>query len=167
MILKGIKQNQGLISKATIWPLILCLGLLLFSLIWGPAAALAQSCTLSGDCNCDDTVDIFDLVIVGNSFGQAPGDSGYDPRADTNQSGGAIDILDLIIVGANFGATAQSDLTISNITDNRSSYPNNEIPKYEKFEISFSISILFEVELEPTIKSLTTPSLLLLPGSCG
>jgi len=48
-------------------------------------------------------VNIFDLVIVGNSFGKSPGESGYDSRADANASGGAIDIFDLITVGSHFG----------------------------------------------------------------
>ncbi|MBU0708956.1 hypothetical protein KJ596_04400 [Patescibacteria group bacterium] len=56
-----------------------------------------------GDLDGDWDVDIFDLVIVGNSFGKSPGESGYDPRADANASDGAIDIFDLITVGSHFG----------------------------------------------------------------
>src|SRR4030065_1933631 len=35
---------------------------------------------------------------------------------------------------------AQTSLQISNISDNRSNYPNQEIPKYEKFEVTFNIN---------------------------
>lgn len=60
---------------------------------------------ISGDLNEDCAVDIFDLVIIGSSFGLSPGDPGYDPRADANASGGAIDIFDLVVVGSHFGDT--------------------------------------------------------------
>jgi len=59
---------------------------------------------IPGDVDGDGDVDISDLVIVGSSFGKSPGDAGYDPRADANDSGGAIDIADLVLVGSNFGS---------------------------------------------------------------
>ncbi|MBU1110633.1 BNR-4 repeat-containing protein [Patescibacteria group bacterium] len=59
--------------------------------------------SIPGDLDGDWDVDIFDLVIVGNSFGKSPGESGYDSRADADTSGGAIDIFDLITVGSHFG----------------------------------------------------------------
>ena len=59
----------------------------------------------TGDLNDDQIVDIFDLVIVGSSFGKSPGEPGYDPRADANRSGGAINIADLVMVGGRFGST--------------------------------------------------------------
>jgi hypothetical protein len=69
--------------------------------------------TIAGDLNGDCVVDIFDLVIVGSSFGLSPGDPGYNPRADANHSGGAIDIFDLVMVGSHFGDTCGLTLSFS------------------------------------------------------
>ncbi|MBU1111071.1 hypothetical protein KKB83_05660 [Patescibacteria group bacterium] len=56
--------------------------------------------TVEGDLNNDGAVDIFDLVIIGNCFGQeAVGDCA---RADANGNG-VVDIFDLVLVGGNFG----------------------------------------------------------------
>ena len=51
------------------------------------------------DINSDGIVDISDLVIVGQHFGES---SSSDLKADVNKDG-TVDILDLILVGQNFG----------------------------------------------------------------
>jgi hypothetical protein len=57
---------------------------------------------LSGDLNDDEAVDVLDMVIIGNNFGQ----TGSDLPTDQNQDG-VVDIYDLILVGKNFGKTTQ------------------------------------------------------------
>jgi YVTN family beta-propeller protein len=57
---------------------------------------------LSGDLNDDEAVDVLDMVMIGNSFGQ----TGSDLPTDQNQDG-VVDIYDLILVGKNFGKTTQ------------------------------------------------------------
>jgi len=56
-----------------------------------------------GDLNDDFYVDVFDLVIIGKSFGKNPSDSGFDRRADTDNDDD-VDIIDLKKVADNFGA---------------------------------------------------------------
>lgn len=51
------------------------------------------------DINSDGIVDISDLVIVGQHFGESPPS---DPRADVNDDG-TVDISDLVLVGQHFG----------------------------------------------------------------
>ena len=55
--------------------------------------------TLPWDINGDGVVDIQDLILVSNSFGEEP--SAY-LKADVNKDGG-IDIIDLLLVAAHFG----------------------------------------------------------------
>ncbi len=61
---------------------------------------------LEGDVNGDDTVDIFDLVIVGLALGSEPSDPNWDPRADINGDD-LVDIFDLVIVGLDIGKTVR------------------------------------------------------------
>jgi surface antigen len=58
--------------------------------------------TVPGDLNGDYVVDIYDLVIVGNHFGEDPDDPRVDSRADANRDG-EVDIFDLVLVGGHFG----------------------------------------------------------------
>jgi len=53
------------------------------------------------DVNGDNSVDIFDLVIVAAQFGRPPPPID-DPRADVNKDG-VVDIFDLVLVAAYFG----------------------------------------------------------------
>lgn len=57
---------------------------------------------LKGDTNGSEAVDIFDLVIVGRSFGLTRSSPKWDFRADLN-SDGMVNIFDLVTVGKNFG----------------------------------------------------------------
>jgi len=54
------------------------------------------------DVNSDGTVDISDLVVVGQYFGESPP---KDSRADVNKDG-TVDISDLVLVGQHFGEIA-------------------------------------------------------------
>jgi peptide/nickel transport system substrate-binding protein len=58
--------------------------------------------TISEDLNLDFKVDIFDVVIIGLSFGAKPGDSNWDPRADLTPDY-LIDIFDLVKIALKFG----------------------------------------------------------------
>lgn len=60
--------------------------------------------TLPWDINNDGIVDIQDLILVSNSFGQEP--SQY-PKADTNKDG-HVDIIDLLIVATHFGESCDA-----------------------------------------------------------
>jgi branched-chain amino acid transport system substrate-binding protein len=57
------------------------------------------------DVNFDGTVDIFDVVTVGLSFGAVPGDGNWNIEADLN-SDKVIDIFDIVLVALVFGLTA-------------------------------------------------------------
>ena len=54
------------------------------------------------DVNRDGLIDIFDIVIVGQNFGQ---EKPSDPRADINRDG-QVDVTDLVLVGSHFGESA-------------------------------------------------------------
>ena len=58
------------------------------------------------DINDDETVDIYDAIILANAFGSKPGTPGcflsWDPKADINQDG-IVDIYDAIILAIHFG----------------------------------------------------------------
>ncbi|NLS77400.1 MAG: hypothetical protein GXY76_09105 [Chloroflexi bacterium] len=58
-----------------------------------------------GDANDDDTVDIFDLVILGLSYNSTPADPDWDERGDINNDG-AVNLWDLVLVGTNYNKTA-------------------------------------------------------------
>jgi hypothetical protein len=54
------------------------------------------------DTNQDGVVNVFDLVLIGQHFGESPP---TDPRADVNQDG-VINIFDFVLVGQHFGETS-------------------------------------------------------------
>lgn len=58
-----------------------------------------------GDANRDGTVDVFDAIIISDSYGSKPGDPNWNLAADINQDN-VVDILDVIILSGNFGKTA-------------------------------------------------------------
>lgn len=64
---------------------------------------------LNGDINGDKIVDIFDLVLVCNSYGSQPGDSNWDHRCDLNKDD-IVDIYDLVMVATNYGQTFAIDV---------------------------------------------------------
>lgn len=59
---------------------------------------------LLGDINEDGTVDIFDTLIVSNSYGSTPGNPNWNPNADVEQDN-IIDMFDVVIIAINFGKT--------------------------------------------------------------
>ena len=69
--------------------------------------AIVVLSAILGDVNGDDIVNIFDLVIVSQNFGQTPP---TNPAADVNGDS-IVNIFDLVIVSSNFGQTADSTAT--------------------------------------------------------
>ena len=64
-----------------------------------PQEQISMPQTLPWDINNDGTVNIQDLVLISNSFGEAPL---VHPKVDVNKDG-IVNILDLILVAAHFG----------------------------------------------------------------
>jgi hypothetical protein len=67
------------------------------------ASYLIVQVKILGDVNGDGTVNILDLVLVGQALGSRPSDPQWNPLADLNGDG-KIDVFDLAIVGATFGS---------------------------------------------------------------
>ena len=63
-----------------------------------PAPAPVVKPVKPGDVNLDDTVDILDLSIFSNSWGQA----GPENKSDLNGDG-VVDIQDLSVLASNWG----------------------------------------------------------------
>jgi hypothetical protein len=57
---------------------------------------------LVGDLNSDQKVDIFDALVLANSFGTTPADPPWNSKADLNADN-IIDIFDAILLGKHFG----------------------------------------------------------------
>ena len=57
-----------------------------------------------GDVNGDGVVDIYDLTIVGQSFGSWYWDPRYDPEADLTKDG-HVDMRDVMVISRNYGKT--------------------------------------------------------------
>ena len=55
-----------------------------------------------GDINGDGVVDIYDAIILANSFNSKPGSPNWNANADIN-SDGSVDIYDAIILASHFG----------------------------------------------------------------
>lgn len=62
------------------------------------------------DLNDDGIVNTPDLDIIKASFAKSSGDSGFDPRADTNHDG-VINVFDLFYVARNYGQLYPTDTT--------------------------------------------------------
>lgn len=60
---------------------------------------------LKSDLNGDDTVDIYDVVIVAKAFGSRPGDPDWNSVADLNYDD-VVDIYDVVTMSLDFGKTA-------------------------------------------------------------
>ncbi len=58
-----------------------------------------------GDITDDRIVNVFDLTFVGSRFGQRPGDSRWDEKADDCTEDSVIDVADLDCVSANMAKT--------------------------------------------------------------
>ena len=73
----------------------------------GGTGSATLSITISsgaGDLNSDGVVNITDLVLILNHFGQTSASTGWDPLADANGDG-VVNVSDLTIVTSNFGKT--------------------------------------------------------------
>ncbi len=68
----------------------------------GNCCSGGECIVLEGDVNHDNSINILDLVIVGNAFGSTLGDPDWDERADIKEDG-VINIFDLSIVGKYYG----------------------------------------------------------------
>jgi len=64
--------------------------------------SFTNSRTIAGDLNQDDTVDIKDAIVAGNSYGSSLGDPRWNPDADLYPDG-KINILDVIVLASHFG----------------------------------------------------------------
>ncbi len=83
--------------------------------LWADLFITAERIESNGDVNQDGTVNILDLVLVGQNLGQKPPS---DPRADVNNDG-QVNILDLVLVAECLGekvaaAPTQIDTLASN-----------------------------------------------------
>ena len=84
---------------------------------WADLLITAEGVELNGDVNQDGTVNILDIVLVGQNFGQKPPS---DPRTDVNNDG-QVNVLDLVLVAEQLGknvatAPSQVDIVKSNVS---------------------------------------------------
>ena len=81
---------------------------------WADLLITAKEAELNGDVNQDGTVNILDIVLVGQNLGQKPPS---DPRTDVNNDG-QVNVLDLVLVAEQLGenvAAAPSQVDISKL----------------------------------------------------
>lgn len=74
----------------------------------GDPVALQPVDLPGGEGNGDDQVNLFDLVILGASYGLCQSDALMDTRADINGSG-CVDLFDLVLLGAAYGESGPID----------------------------------------------------------
>jgi hypothetical protein len=65
-----------------------------------PVVSFTCSSTPAWDVNGDGIIDVFDMILVGNHFGET-GSAGWIPE-DVNADG-VIDVFDMIVIGNHFG----------------------------------------------------------------
>ena len=83
--------------------------LLVFGVVFAPAIAFGHgdASTLLEDVNKDGEVNVQDLVLVANSFGETV-DRNAEINPDVNRDG-VVNVLDLVRVGNSFGETGEVD----------------------------------------------------------
>ena len=83
---------------------------------WADLLISAEGAELNSDVNQDGTVNILDLVLVGQNLGQKPPS---DPRTDVNNDG-QVNVLDLVLVAEHLGEKAAAAPTqIDTLASNR------------------------------------------------
>jgi hypothetical protein len=60
---------------------------------------------IQGDINADNSVDIYDVLILASAFNSTPNNANFNPNADLN-SDGIVDMYDALLLAANYGKTA-------------------------------------------------------------
>jgi hypothetical protein len=63
---------------------------------------------LNGDCDGDNSVTIFDYIILSDSFDKSTGDSGFDARSDLDGDG-TVSIFDYTYLSDNFERSGPID----------------------------------------------------------
>lgn len=91
---------------------------------------------LFGDANNDRKVDEADYTIWLSKFGQ----SLRGPENGDFDSNGVVDGIDYTTWLYHFGEEASQDQVVSDVTDNTSSYPESQVPKYGKLEVTFNVA---------------------------
>ena len=66
---------------------------------------LVMMTTATADINSDGSVDIYDAILLANSYNSIPSSPNWNPKADLN-SDNIVDIYDAIILANNYGKTA-------------------------------------------------------------
>jgi len=67
--------------------------------------AIINVSSLLGDVNCDDIVDIYNIVHAASSFDSKEGDLDWNPNANFAFPWDLIDIFDLVTIALNYGKT--------------------------------------------------------------
>jgi len=57
---------------------------------------------IPGDCNGDNSVNLFDFLVLRQAFGSAPGSPNWNDRADLNRDG-SVNLVDFVILRSNYG----------------------------------------------------------------
>jgi hypothetical protein len=65
------------------------------------ASPPASTSLVAGDLDGDDSIGLFDLVIVSRAHGSCAQEDTFDARADMNGTG-CVDLLDLVLLGRNY-----------------------------------------------------------------
>lgn len=66
---------------------------------------LIMNTTATADINNDGSVDIYDAILLANSYNSVPTSSNWNSKGDLN-SDNIVDIYDAIILASNYGKTA-------------------------------------------------------------
>jgi hypothetical protein len=61
--------------------------------------------TIPGDINGDMKVDIYDAILLANSYNAHPGNPNWNPNADVNNDN-VVDIYDAIVTANYYGKTS-------------------------------------------------------------